>query len=469
MDNELLHRPLYELAHLIRSQEISPVELTEATLARIERVDPQLNSYITVLPDSAREEARRLEQELVDGHYRGPLHGIPVSVKDMFTTRGVRTTCGSKVLSDWIPDHDATAVTRWREAGAVVLGKTNMHEFAYGVTTNNPHFGATRNPWDLKRVPGGSSGGSGAAVAASLCRASLGSDTGGSIRIPAAVCGIVGIKPTYGRVSRFGAIPLAWSIDHVGPLAKCVQDAAILLGAMAGPDPQDPATSQEPVTDYAAALTGEIGGLRVGLPRNYFFDNVDGEILAAVQASVRRLESLGAHIVQLPLPHLDLCPALEAHITLAEATSYHEPYLSGRAQDYSGAVRTNLEAGRYLLATDYVKSQRARTLLQEVFAEALRQVDVIVSPTLPAFPPPVGEVWVQSGELREHVIDAFLRFNIPFNLTGLPAISLPCGFSSAGLPIGLQFAGRAFDEATVLRAAHAYESNTEWHFRRPPL
>lgn len=469
MNDDLMVYPLTKLAPLLEKKEVSPVELVEEALQRIEQYDPQLNCYITVLREAALESARQAEREILNGHYRGSLHGIPVSVKDMFTTRGVRTTCGSKVLSDWIPDHDATAVTRWREAGAVVLGKTNMHEFAYGVTTNNPHFGATRNPWDLKRVPGGSSGGSGAAVAASLCTASLGSDTGGSIRIPAAVCGIVGIKPTYGRVSRYGAIPLAWSIDHVGPLAKCVQDAAILLGAMAGPDPQDPTTSQEPVTDYAAALTGEIGGLRVGLPQNYFFDHVGGEILAAVQASARRLESLGAHIVQLPLPHLDLCPALEAHITLAEATSYHEPYLSGRAQDYSDAVRTNLEAGRYLLATDYVKSQRARTLLQEVFAEAFRQVDVIVSPTLPAFPPLVGEVWVQSGELREHVIDAFLRFNIPFNLTGLPAISLPCGFSSAGLPIGLQFAGRAFEEATVLRAAHAYESNTEWRSRHPPL
>ncbi|HKZ52484.1 MAG TPA: amidase [Candidatus Acidoferrales bacterium] len=469
MDDKFALLPLSQLAPLIRKKDLSPVELLEAILTRIERFDSQLNSYITVLADSARAEARQAEKEILNGHYRGPLHGIPVSIKDLFATRGARTTCGSKVLADWVPDYDATAVARWREAGAVIVGKTNMHEFAYGVTNNNPHYGPVRNPWDLERVPGGSSGGSGAAVAASLCTASLGSDTGGSIRIPSAVCGVVGIKPTYGRVSRYGAIPLAWSIDHVGPLAKSVEDAALLLAALAGPDPKDTTGSDRPVPDYTQGLSGEVGGVRLGIPEQYFFEHVDPEILTAVQQAIRSLEQLGASAQPVSLPHLENCAAMEAHITLAEATSYHEPHMRTRIDDYGDGVRIDLEAGRYLLATDYVKSQRARALLLEVFGRAFEQVDVIVSPTLPAFPPLIGELYVQSGDLREHVIDAFLRFSIPYNLTGLPAISVPCGFSSSGLPIGLQIAGRAFDEPTVLRVAHAYEAHTEWHLRKPSL
>jgi aspartyl-tRNA(Asn)/glutamyl-tRNA(Gln) amidotransferase subunit A len=469
MNNDLMLRPLTELAPLLEGREISPVELAQEALQRIEQYDPQLNSYITVLSEAAVEAARGAEREILDGEYRGPLHGIPLSIKDLFATKGVRTTAGSRVLENWIPDHDATAVERWVEAGAIILGKTNTHEFAYGVTTDNPFFGPTRNPWDPEKVPGGSSGGSGAAVAASLCTASLGSDTGGSIRIPSAVCGVVGIKPTYGRVSRNGAIPLAWSIDHVGPLAKSVEDAAILLQALAGPDPRDMASAGEPVPDYRQELTGEVRGLRVGLPEQYFFEHVDPEILAAVRAAIRLLEGLGAEMISVSLSHLDLCSAMEAHITLAEATSYHERHMRTRVEDYGEGVRIDLEAGRYLLATDYVKSQRARTLLKQVFAEAFEKVDVIVSPTLPAFPPVIGEVYVQSGDIREHVVDAFLRFNIPYNLTGLPAISVPCGFGSNGLPIGLQIAGRAFDEQTVLRLAHAYEARTDWHLRHPPI
>ena len=469
MREQLIHLSLREQARLIQRKEVSPVNLVEETLARIERLDPRLNSYITVTAESAREDARRAEQEIAAGRNRGSLHGIPVSIKDLFATHGVRTTCGSKVLADWVPDFDATSVARWREAGAVLVGKTNMHEFAYGVTNDNPFYGPARNPWDLERVPGGSSGGSGAAVAASLCAASLGSDTGGSIRIPSAVCGVVGLKPTYGRVSRFGAIPLSWTLDHVGPLARSVEDVALLLGVLAGPDPNDATCSSRPVPDYRKALTGEVRGVRLGLPVEYFFTNVDAEILVAVQVAVKTLESLGAEVHPVSLSHLANCAAMEAHITLAEATSYHEPYMKTRIDDYGAGVRVDLEAGRYLLATDYVKSQRARTLLQEEFAKAWGKVDVIVSPTLPALPPVIGELYVQSGELREHVIDAFLRFNIPFNLTGLPAISVPCGFSRSSLPIGIQIAGRPFGEETILRVAHAFEAHTGWNRQRPVL
>lgn len=469
MPEVLISRPIHQLAPLLQKKEISPVELFNEAIERIHQLQPKLNSFITVTEEEGRKAATEAESEIRKGQYRGPLHGIPISIKDLFATRGVRTTAGSKVLAQWVPDYDATAVARLHQAGMVLVGKTHMHEFAYGVTSDNPHYGPARNPWDPTRVPGGSSGGSAAAVASSQCTASLGSDSGGSIRTPAAVCGVVGLKPTYGRVSRYGAIPLAWSLDHVGPLTKSVEDAAIMLAAIAGPDPKDPSASSRPLPDYRQEMRGSIRGLRLGVPRQYFFEHVDPEIQKLVSAAIHQLESMGATLVEVDIPDLENCSAMEAHITLAEATSYHEPYLKRQADDYGPGVRTNLEAGRYLLATDYVKSQRARTLLQRNFNQAFKHADVIVSPTLPALPPLVGEVWVQSGNLREHVIDAFLRFNIPFDLTGFPAISIPCGLGSTGLPIGLQIAGKAFDETTVLRVANAYEQSTEWHLVRYAL
>lgn len=458
MPNEVLLQTITEIAPLLRARKLSSVELTRATLDRIEALDKKLNSFITVLREAALADAAAAEKEIAAGKYRGPLHGVPISIKDMFATRGVRTTCGSKVLADWVPDHDATAVARLRSAGAIIVGKTNMHEFAYGVTSDNQFYGPVHNPWDRKRVPGGSSGGSGAAVASGLGFASLGSDTGGSIRIPSAVCGTAGLKPTYGRVSRYGAIPLAWSIDHVGPLARSAADAAVMLQALAGPDPHDSTCSRRRVPDFSAGLQQGVHGLRIGIPQQYFFEHVDPEIASAVHAAIAKLEGMGARVETVSLPHLDLCSAAEAHITLAEATSYHEPYMKTKIDQYGAGVRTDLEAGKYLLATDYVKSQRARTLLKQVFAAAFQKVDVIASPTVPAFPPLIGEVFVQSGDLREHVIDAFLRFAIPYNLAGLPALTVPCGFSRAGLPIGLQVAGKPFDEATLIRVGHAYET-----------
>jgi len=469
MPEDLISRPLHQLAPLLQKKEISPVDLFNEAIERIQRLQPKLNSFITITEQEGRKAATEAESEIRKGQYRGPLHGIPISIKDLFATRGVRTTAGSKVLAKWIPDYDATAVARLHQAGMVLIGKTNLHEFAYGVTNDNPHYGSARNPWDPARVPGGSSGGSAAAVASSQCSASLGSDTGGSIRIPSAVCGVVGLKPTYGRVSRYGAIPLSWSLDHVGPLTKSVEDAAIMLAAIAGPDPMDPSSSSRPLPDYRKEMQGSIRGLRLGVPRQYFFEHVDPEIEKFVNAAIRQLESLGTTSVEVDIPDLENCSAMEAQITLAEATSYHEPYLRKQPDDYGPGVRTNLEAGCYLLATDYVKSQRARTLLLRNFNEAFKRADVIVSPTLPALPPQVGEVWVQSRDLREHVIDAFLRFNIPYDLTGLPAISVPCGFSSTGLPIGLQIAGRAFEETTILKAASAYERSTDWHLARPVM
>lgn len=469
MSPDLIFRSVSQLAPLLQRKEISPVELFNEAMERIHRLQPSLNSFITITEEGGRQAAIQAESEIRKGHYRGPLHGIPISIKDLYATRAVRTTAGSKVLAKWIPDYNATAVDRLHQAGMVMVGKAHMHEFAYGVTSDNSHYGPARNPWDRTRVPGGSSGGSGAAVASSQCSISLGSDSGGSIRIPAAVCGVVGLKPTYSRVSRYGAIPLAWSLDHVGPIAKSVEDAAIMLAAIAGPDEKDPSASSRPVPDYRKEMMGDIRGMRLGIPRQYFFEHVDPEIQQAVRVAIRQLESLGATSVEVDTPALENGPAMEAHITLVEATSYHEPYLKSQANDYGPGVRTDLEAGRYLLGTDYVKSQRARTLLKQHFNEAFKHADVIVSPTLPAFPPTVGDTWVQSGDLRENIIDAFLRFNIPYDLTGFPAISVPCGFSATGLPIGFQIAGKAFDEVTVLKAAHAYEQSTKWHLSRPPL
>jgi len=469
MTEELISRPISELAPLLRKRAISPVELFDATLQRIHRLQPKLNSFITITEEKGRQAAIRAEDEIRHGYYRGPLHGIPISIKDLFATRGVRTTAGSRILANWVPDYDATAVAKLHEAGMVMIGKTHMHEFAYGVTSDNPHYGPARNPWDAMRVPGGSSGGSGAAVASSQCAASLASDSGGSIRIPSAVCSVVGLKPTYGRVSRHGAIPLAWSLDHVGPIAKTVEDAAIVLSATAGPDSKDLSSSSRFVPDYQKEMMGDIRGLRVGIPLHFFLDHVDPEIGYAVNRAIRKLEALGMKAVEIDIPGLENCAAMEAHINLAEAASYHEQYLKKQADAYGPGVRTDLEAGRFLLASDYVKSQRARAWLQRNFNDAFGNADVIVSPTVPAFPPVVGQVWVQSGDRREHIVDAFVRFNIPYDLTDLPAISVPCGFGSTGLPIGLQIAGRAFEEATILKVAHAYEQSTEWHLASPAL
>src|SRR5271157_2501271 len=307
MTEELISHSISELAPLLQKRAISPVELFDATIRNIHRLQPKLNSFITVSEEEGRKAAARAEEEIRQRHYRGPLHGIPISIKDLFATRGVRTTAGSKVLANWIPDYDATAVAKLHEAGMVMVGKTNMHEFAYGVTNDNPFYGPARNPWDATRVPGGSSGGSGAAVASSQCIASLGSDSGGSIRIPSAVCGVVGLKPTYGRVSRYGAIPLAWSLDHVGPLTKTVEDAAIMLAAIAGPDPRDPSASSRPLPDYRQEMRGRIRGMRLGVPRQYFSEHVDPETQKLVSAAIRQLESLGATRVEVDIPDLEIC------------------------------------------------------------------------------------------------------------------------------------------------------------------
>ncbi len=451
-----------EAAARLRDGEVSSVDLTRAMLERIERFDPRLNSYLTVMADAALAEAVCLDAEARAGRLRGPLHGIPLALKDLFDTAGVRTTAGAKLFADRVPERDATVVGRLRQAGMVLLGKLNMHELAFGVTTNNPHFGACRNPWDPDRIPGGSSGGSGAAVAARLCYGALGSDTGGSIRIPASLCGITGLKPTYGRVSRAGVIPLSWTLDHAGPMTRSVRDAALMLGVIAGHDPADPASEDRPVPDYTAGLEDGVRGMRIGLPRRYFFEGAEPAVLAAVEAAIDVLRREGAEVHEVAIADMELIGSVFQVIILAEAAAYHAGRLRERPQDFGADVRERLEPGLLYPATQYIDAQRARRRIVEGFLAALTDVDVLVTPTLPVTAAPIPGPKVETP-------NPLTRFTFPINVSGLPALSLPCGFDTNGLPIGLQIIGRPFDEATVLRAGRAYERVTDWHTRRPPV
>jgi aspartyl-tRNA(Asn)/glutamyl-tRNA(Gln) amidotransferase subunit A len=403
------------------------------------------------------------------GKLRGPLHGMPIALKDLCATKGIRTTAGSKVLAHAIPTEDATVAARLAEAGTILLGKLHMNEFAYGPDGENPHYGPVRNPWNHEHITGGSSSGSGAAVAASLCLGALGSDTGGSIRIPAALCGIVGLKPTYGRVSRYGLTPLSWSLDHAGPMAKTVEDAALLLRAMAGHDARDPSTVRRPVPDYAAALTGDVRGLRIGLPNTYFYDVLDPEVERAIQQAIEVLKGLGAVVKEVAWPALRYTTLAALILVLVEAAAFHEPWLRTQAEAYHPDIALRLKWGLLLPAPVYLKAQRLRARLCQDVARLWADVDVLLVPATMTPAHRIGETLARLPGREMSSREALLRLMRPFNLTGLPAISIPCGFGAAGLPIGLQIAGQPFDEATVLRLAHAYEQQTDWHQRRPPL
>jgi aspartyl-tRNA(Asn)/glutamyl-tRNA(Gln) amidotransferase subunit A len=463
-DARLPFETITSLAPRLRKKEISPVELTDAVLDRVAAVDGKVKAYITVMHDEARAAAKAAESAIVAGNYLGPLHGIPVAVKDLYYTRGVKTTAGSKILASFVPDYDAAVVERLKHAGAIIIGKANTHEFAMNTWTP-----PTRNPWDLDRIPGGSSGGSGAALATGECIAATGTDTGGSIRIPASFCGVVGLKPTFGRVSRHGVIPLAWTADHAGPMTKTVEDAAAMLRVMAGYDPRDPATIDVPVPNYTRAVGRDIKGLRVGLPTNYFFDGLDKEVDETVRKAIKALEGLGASVNDVSFPRISSLPIVHACIVLTEAATYHEKWLRTRSDDYAPDVRVPLEWGKLFMGIDYVQAQRGRELIRQDFANVLSQVDVIAAPTVPIAAPKVGEDPVTIGTAKELVISATIRLNRPSNHTGLPAISVPCGFTTGGLPVGLQLIGRAFDEATLFRVAHAYEATSPWRQKRAPI
>jgi aspartyl-tRNA(Asn)/glutamyl-tRNA(Gln) amidotransferase subunit A len=389
------------------------------------------------------------------------LTGIPVAYKDLYATRGIRTTAGSAVLADWIPDHDATCVSRLQESGAVMLGKLITHEFAFGIQFPGHRFPPARNPWNLEHIPGGSSSGSGAALAAGLTVGALGSDTGGSIRGPAAFCGIVGLKPTYGRVSRAGVVTLSWTLDHTGPMARSVADCAVMLQSLAGYDPADPASSREPVTDYSAGLERGVRGLKIGVPRDYFFHDVKPEVADALERAMVALRQLGAEVRDVTIPSIWAAPALMV-IMLSEAFAYHARDLRERPELYGEVLREKLMAGGLFTSDEYVQAQRLRARLSEEMYAVLADVDLLATPTMAGTAPAFATVLDPNFP--------FARSNMaPFNMTGLPTLALPCGFGSDGLPISLQLSGRAFDEATVLRAGHAYEQATDWHRRRPVI
>ncbi len=457
-----------QVAPLLRRKKISPVELTDAFLERISRLQPSLNAFITITADLARKQARQAEKEILKGHYRGVLHGIPITLKDLFYTARIRTTGGSKILRNFVPKENAAVVDRLFAAGAVLLGKTNLHEFAYGVTNNNPHYGPTHNPWDLRRVPGGSSGGSAAAVSAGLCVASLGTDTGGSIRIPSAACGVVGLKPTRSLVPLHGVIPLAFSLDHVGPICRCVEDAALMLGVIAGHDERDPNSLGKTGLSYTRFARKGLRGFRVGIPRQYFFDRLQKEVRDCVLIACAILSQLGAKLRQVELPGMKEAANLVSMITVGEALSYHWKWLQKRGREYGVDVRTRMQSNRAQRTVDYLQAQEKRRLFAESFMKVFESVDVLAVPTLPVLPPLIGQKQISWGRAREEVRAALLRFTRPGNLTGLPAISLPCGSTLKNLPVGLQLIGRRMDEVTLLRVAHAYEQATPWHEMFPP-
>jgi aspartyl-tRNA(Asn)/glutamyl-tRNA(Gln) amidotransferase subunit A len=486
MTDALYSLSISQLAPRLARREVSPVEVTEQLLDRIKAVDEQLHAYLTVDAAGARAQAKAAEARLARGEAT-PLTGIPLALKDVLATQGLRTTCGSRILENFVPPFDATVCARLRSAGAVFLGKVNMDEFAMGSSTENSAFGPTHNPWNRDCIPGGSSGGSAAAVAADLCTASLGSDTGGSIRQPASHCGVVGLKPTYGRVSRYGLVAYASSLDQIGPLTKEVRDAALLLNCIAGHDPRDSTSVEQAVPDYLEGLGREIKGLKIGVPQEYFGEGLDPEVAAAVQQALKTLEGLGAVLVEVSLPHTEYAVAVYYVVAVAEASSnlarydgvkygvraegknLLEMYAATRTKGFGAEVRRRIMLGTYALSAGYYdayyrKASQVRALIRGDFDAAFAQCDLVATPVSPTPAFRLGEK--VSDPLTMYLSDIF---TISANLAGVPGISVPCGCSAGGLPIGLQLMGPPFGEAALLQAAYAFEQATDWHRRKPLL
>ncbi|HLF79395.1 MAG TPA: amidase [Dehalococcoidia bacterium] len=458
---------LTEASGLIATGKVSPLDLTQACIDRAEALEPRLTTYITRTFETALAEATVATADIAAGRRRGPLHGIPFAIKDLYETAGVRTTAGSPTRDDFVPVEDAHTIALLKQAGVVMLGKLTLHEWAMGGTNVQQWYATPKNPWDVTRITGGSSGGSGAAVAAGLCLGSLGTDTRGSIRIPASLCGITGLKPTYGRVSIRGIIPLSWSLDHSGPMARTVSDCALILNAIAGYDPRDPTSADVPAPDFAAFTElGDLKGLTIGVPRNFFFDKdvVEPETLAAVLASRDVLAGLGAEIREVEFPgslEFNAASALGA-----ESAAYHEANLAAHPEKYSEPILNRLTASQSTLGMAYVRERWAQLEMQQAVRELMRDVDLILTPTSPIVAPTIESTKASLPGTGPTVLG---RHTSPFNITGQPTISVPCGFSGDGLPIGLQLSGRWWQEGTVIRAAHAYQAATDWHTRRPPL
>ena len=471
-DTELLKLTISELAPKIRSREVSPVEVTEAALARADRLQPTLGSFITILHDQARSQAREREEALARGDYRGPLHGIPIGLKDNIATAGIRTTVGSKVLGDNVPEEDAHVVGLCKGAGAVILGKENLEEFAAGATSNNPHYGTVHNPWALGHIPGGSSGGSAANVAACVTFASLGTDLGGSVRLPGSFCGVVGLKQTFGRVSQRGLLVTSFNGDHIGPLTRSIEDSALVLQAIAGYDPLDPSTVPVPVPDYLADLQVGLHGLKMGIPTNHYFEGLDPEVQGAVRQAIGALEELGAEPREVTIPSLKYSAALRI-ASAVDTLVTHEPLIERRRQDYGPDVLYRALAGQFVLGRDYSKALKVQRLIKEDYARVFEEVHFLVVPTTPIVAPPIDATSfnLAGGDylVRGPGSGMIAKNTLPSNATGLPSITVPCGLSGAGLPIGLQFIGRPFEEGTLFRVGHAYEAVSPNRGLRPSL
>jgi aspartyl-tRNA(Asn)/glutamyl-tRNA(Gln) amidotransferase subunit A len=469
--NELVFKSARELGSLIKSKQVSPVEVVQACLDRIDDLNPKLNTFITITKDEALQRARQAEKEIRGGKYLGMLHGIPYAPKDIFATKGIRTTNGSKVTADWIPDYESTVTDRLNKAGAILLGKLNLSEFATGSSVLSG-FGPVRNPWHTDYSPAGSSSGSGAALAAHLVPLATGTDTGGSIRGPAAANGVVGLKPTYGRVSRYGVTTLSWTLDHAGPMTRTVADNAMMLQVMAGADPKDSSCKPEPVPDYSKALTGNIKGLRIGVP-SFYFEGVQPEVEKTVRAAIQTLADMGAIVKEVELPHAKYAGTVQLTVAIAEAAAFHEKRLREKAHLLDPVAREYWETANFIPATDYIKAMRARTLIMQEMADAFTKCDVMAVPANAGLPnkiesPETAKSTIKPGSKSEPIRRGSTALG---NVTGLPAIVIPCGFSTTQpvFPITIQFYGKPFDEFTLFRVSHAYESSSDWHKRRPPL
>ncbi len=457
-----MQQSIRQISELLRKGSLSPVELTEDCLARIEKLNPRLNAFITVTADSARAQARTAEAEIRRGNWRGPLHGIPLALKDLIDTAGVRTTAASSLFKDRIPAEDAEVIRRLREAGAVLLGKQNLHEFAYGGSSMVSYFGEVRNAWNSEHIAGGSSGGSATAVAAGLGYGAIGTDTAGSVREPAALCGVVGLKPTYGRVSARGVIPLSISLDHVGPIARTVADVAVILQAIAGFDAKDKASVDVPVEDHVAALGKSLEPLRIGVPRKFFFEDLDADVASAMNHALSGLATLGAELRELELPM-----STDRTLQSAEAYAFHAEFVARIPELYQPETLRRIRTGEKVSPEKVLECRRDLERARRDITATFDDVDLLVTPTTPIPAPTIAELKQNPDLLRPREL-VLLRNTRPINVWGLPAISIPCGFTPSGLPIGLQIIGPHWGEAKVLQLAHAYEQATAWHKREPP-
>lgn len=468
MSKDLIGKHVEELAKLIEDKSLSPVELTKAVLDHTEATEGRINAYMDVYNDDALAEAEKAEQDINNGNYKGMYHGIPMAIKDNVYFKDKVTTMSSKIHKNFVSDYDATVISKLRDAGVVFTGKLSMHEYAWGITNNNPHSGAVKNPWNTEKIPGGSSGGSGAAVATGSSVATLGTDTAGSIRIPSSANGIVGLKQTFGRVSKYGVYPLAWTLDHVGPMTRTVKDAAGLLEIIAGYDSNDPTSINTPVDNYLEKTTGDVKNVVIGVEEDYFFKNIDTEIEKLVRDGIKKLEEQGAKIKEVKIPALKYAEWAELITSISEASSIHHSDMLIRPEDFGHDIRMLFELGELPSAVDYLQAQQVRRQLKQEFAKAFEEVDILAMPTLPILPNDIGDDWADLNGEKVDLIDNIIRFMGPGNLTGLPALTVPCGFSQ-GLPVGMQFMGPAFGEAAILNVGYALEKTNPLNSKKPEI